>query len=1208
MYVYGICKEEVKQMNRQTINLSKNMRKTVFISMLCLLSYVAHGQTFDSRAFYKFYNDRGEVMDNGGSTDNMANIILGREAKGSAGQLLRIYAAEEGCYHLGLPGYDKGLDYTSDAKADQLIIQWDGDTGNIHQLWTLTPAGEGSYIISPRKHAQLALSYRKDGKVQLVAKNEADPTQHWTIKKTNEPMPRNVNAVGKENWENERIFAINKEPGRNTFHPFLSSESMRQDPNLMEPWEFPRASNFMLLSGMWKFHWVDNPDKRPKDFYKEGFNADSWREIPVPSSWEMQGYGTPIYTNVTYPHKNTPPFIRTVEGWTIEKENNPVGSYIRTFNIGKEWLDKEVFLHFDGCYSALYIWINGKAVGYSQGANNDAEFDVTRYLREGQNTIACEVYRWSDGSYLEDQDMFRLSGIHRNVYLYATRKVRVRDFHITDRLSNDLKTATFEVESEVKAYGKNFSNLKLEVQVLDPNHKEVARQTAAIASVNRSKPQTVRISGNIPANVALWTAETPNLYTFVLTLKDAKGQVIETAANRYGFRRIEVRDNKVYINNELVLFKGVNRHDTHPVLGKAIPVASMKQDIELMKLNNINTVRTSHYPNDARMYALYDAYGLYVMDEADVECHGNNSIGSKDNWEPAMIDRVVRMVQRDRNHPSIIFWSLGNECGGGKNFDAMYKAAKAIDPTRMIHYEGKNNIADIDSHMYPSIANMTAFDRSGRNKPYFLCEYAHAMGNSIGNLPEYWDYIENHSARLIGGCIWDWVDQGLTKQGRPQNEYYYGGDFGDQPNDRDFCCNGIVTPDRQATPKLMEVKKAYQYIEVKPTADCRRISIRNKYDFLSLDAFCMDWQVLRNGVCVEQGTSCLPAAGANQTVEVAVPIKTTMDDAAEYALNVYFKKKAPESWVPAGHYFASEQLMLKAGNALPSIPVCAGQAVTLTEQGNELIFKANNMTMTLDKTKGEMVSLIMGGQERIHNRQGFTFNWYRSINNDGREWLETSVKTNDCTVTRAEGNYIVTVNSTATLKTKKGDSYPYKVVYTVKPNGVVDIDAQFTLDEETYRVPRLGLTAALCAGMEEVTYYGRGPWENYADRKASAYLGRYSTTVTEMEEAYVRSQSMGNREDTRWLTLTDKGGTGILIQADKAFNFSALHFSDRQLWNDMRHGHERNAQRRPETILCIDAVQRGLGNQSCGPAPLPQYEMKPGTYSCHFSISAAVAQ
>ena len=395
---------------------------------------------------------------------------------------------------------------------------------------------------------------------------------------------------------------------------------------------------------------------------------------------------------------------------------------------------------------------------------------------------------------------------------------------------------------------------------------------------------------------------------------------------------------------------------------------------------------------------------------------------------------------------------------------------------------------------------------------------------------------------------------------------------------------------------------------MKPTADCHRISIRNKYDFLSLDAFCMDWQVLRNGVCVEQGTSCLPAAGANQTVEVAVPIKTTMDDAAEYALNVYFKQTAPESWVPAGHYFASEQLMLKAGNTLPSIPVCAGQAVTLTEQGNELIFKANNMTMTLDKTKGEMVSLIMGGQERIHNRQGFTFNWYRSINNDGREWLETSVKTNDCTVTRAEGNYIVTVNSTATLKTKKGDSYPYKVVYTVKPNGVVDIDAQFTLDEETYRVPRLGLTAALCAGMEEVTYYGRGPWENYADRKASAYLGRYSTTVTEMEEAYVRSQSMGNREDTRWLTLTDKGGTGILIQADKAFNFSALHFSDRQLWNDMRHGHERNAQRRPETILCIDAVQRGLGNQSCGPAPLPQYEMKPGTYSCPFSISAAVAQ
>lgn len=1178
------------------------MKKKYLTCLLCLFAFVANGQTFDSQSFYKIYNDRGEVMDNGDSMDNSANIILGREAKGTAGQLFRIGTAENGYIHFGIPAYEKALDYTSDAKENLLIIQWDGYLGNIHQQWILAAVNGNKYIISPRKHTQLALSYRKDGKIQLVRRNDTDPTQKWSICKTNEQIPKSINAVGNENWENEQIFAVNKEDGRNTFHPFLSRESLNNDVTLNEPWEFPRANNFMLLSGMWRFNWVDCPEKRPADFYKEGFNANNWKEIPIPSSWEMLGYGTPIYTNVTYPHKNKPPFILPVEGWTIEKEKNPVGSYLRTFQIGKDWMDKEVFLHFDGCYSAIYIWINGKEVGYSQGANNDAEFNVTSYLREGKNTLACEVYRWSDGSYLEDQDMFRLSGIHRNVYMYATQKVRVRDFHITDCLSDDLKSASFKVASELKAYGKSFSNLKLEVQVLDPKNREVALQETRIASVPRSKLQTVHISGNIPANVALWTAETPNLYTFIITLKDTKGRVIETSANKYGFRRIEQKNNKVYINNELVLFKGVNRHDTHPVLGKAIPVSSMKRDIELMKLNNVNTVRTSHYPNDARMYALYDAYGLYVMDEADVECHGNNSIAGKENWEPAMVDRMVRMVERDKNHPSVIFWSLGNECGGGKNFDAMYKATKALDSSRMIHYEAKNNLADMDSQMYPSVENMMAFDKTARPKPYFLCEYAHAMGNAIGNLLEYWDYIENHSTRTIGGCIWDWVDQGLTMHGRPQNEYYYGSDFGDKPNSYDFCCNGVVTPDRHETPKLMEVKKVYQYIEVKATADTHCISIKNKYDFLSLDAFYMDWMLLRNGVNVEQGMANLPAARPGQTVEVNIPFTTALNDGAEYALSVYFKKKVPEAWVPANHSFASEQVMVKEGKATKAQFVLPGQAVIMNEQDSEITFHANSLTMTFDKNKGEIVSLILGGREMIYNRQGFTFNWYRSLNNDGRKWIDTSLKMNDFKVEQTNGNYVITVNSTATVKTEKGDSYPYSVVYTVSPNGTIGITAQFTLNEGVYHVPRLGLTAALTPRIESVTYYGRGPWENYADRKASAFLGVYSTTVTGMEEEYVRSQSMGNREDVRWVKLMDKGGEGILLQTDKPFNFSALHFTDQQLWNNMRHGHERNAQRRAETILCVDAVQRGLGNQSCGPAPMEKYEMRPSTYTCSFTI------
>lgn len=1181
------------------------MRKNAFIWLCLLITHILYAQTFDSKSFYKIFNDQGEAMNNGDSMDNSANLILSKEAKGTAGQLFTITTTGESEIHIGIPAFEKALDYTSAPQKDLLIIQWDGYAPNIHQQWKLTEAGPDSYVISPKKAPHLALSYRKDGKVQLVEKNITDPAQKWLIKKTNEKLPKSLNATGDEYWENEQIFAINKEEGRNTFIPFLSMEALKNDPSFDKPWETPTADNYMLLNGTWKFNWVDCPEKRPADFYKEGYDVSGWDEIPVPSSWEMLGYGTPIYTNVTYPHKNQPPFIRPVEGWTIEKEKNPTGSYKREFFIQEDWLDKEVFLHFDGCYSALYVWINGQKIGYSQGANNDAEFDISKYLKKGLNTLACEVYRWSDGSYLEDQDMFRLSGIHRNVYLYATQKVRVRDFHITDKLSEDMKKATYHVASTIKAYDKSYKNLKLEVEVLDPSAQVVSKQEINIPTVTRKKGQLVNVQGTIPATVSLWSAETPNLYTFILSLKDAKGNLIEASSNKYGFRKIEQKNNKVYINNELVLFKGANRHDTHPVLGKAIPVESMKRDIELMKLNNLNTIRTSHYPNDPRMYALYDYYGLYVMDEADVECHGNNSIAGKENWEAAMVDRMVRMVERDKNHPSVIFWSLGNECGGGKNFDAMYKVTKEMDPSRMIHYEAKNNLVDMDSHMYPSVENMIAFDKEPRNKPYFLCEYAHAMGNAIGNLPEYWDYIENHSTRMIGGCIWDWVDQGLCKTGRPQNEYYYGSDFGDKPNSYDFCCNGIVTPDRKETPKLMEVKKVYQYIEVKSVSNKdNRIQIKNKYDFLSLNEFVMDWALLKDGLVIERGTMELPNAKPNQTVEVKVPYLSKTTDGSEYAINVYFVKKNPETWVPRAHYFASEQILLEKQTAATNDKMVCNNSrpLQIVEEGENIQIAGSEFRTTFNKKAGSITSLFYNGKEMIHDKNGFTFNWYRSCNNDGRKYLKTTIDIQDCTTKQQADNLIITVNAVATLAGEKNASYPYEVVYEVYPCGKIDVKANFTLKEDAYKVPRLGLTASLSKNIEDVTYYGRGPWENYADRKASAFLGIYKNTVTGFEEEYVRSQSMGNREDVRWVKLTDKGGNGLLIQANKYFNFSALHFTDKQLWNDMRHGHERDKNRLAETILCIDATQRGLGNQSCGPAPMEKYEMKAGTHTCSFSL------
>lgn len=1167
---------------------------------------VLRAQNFDPELFYKIYADTGEVIFNGGTGDNGPNIILSKPQKGVSGEMFRVIQNSQFEISMQLPAFVKALHYSMESKPDVLITQYNANSDTPAQQWIITPTqNENQYVISPKHFENLALSYRKDGKVQLVQRDETDAAQQWTFKVTSEPLPKVVYAVGDVEWENEQIFAINKEDGKNTFFPFFSEESLKSDPSYDKPWEFPKSENFMMLSGTWKFNWVASPDARPVDFYKEGYDVSDWDEIPVPSSWELEGYGTPIYTNVTYPHKNEPPFICTVEGWTIENEPNPVGSYRREFILGENWQGKEVFLHFDGCYSAMYVWINGEKVGYSQGANNDAEFNVTQYLKEGKNSIACEVYRWSDGSYLEDQDMFRLSGIHRNVYLYATNKVRVSDFQISDKLSSNLSAASYEVVADVKAYDKKkYKDLQLEVTVLDDKNRVVSQQSSAVGTVAVKTPAQVVVKGEINSDLKLWSAEIPNLYTFIVALKDASGEVIECASNKYGFRKIEIKNKKVYINDELVLFKGVNRHDSHPVLGKAIPVESMVEDIELMKLNNVNTVRTSHYPNDARMYALYDYYGLYVMDEADVECHGNNSISGMPNWEASMVDRMVRMVERDKNHPSVIFWSMGNECGSGDNFLAMYKAAQAIDPTRPIHYQGRNNAADMDSQMYPSIDNMIIRDKEDTDKPYFLCEYAHAMGNAIGNLVEYWDYIENHSQRMIGGCIWDWVDQGMTMTGRPQTEYYYGSDFGDEPNSADFCANGVVTSDRQVTPKLMEVKKVYQYIEVTASQNPKSVIVKNKYDFLPLDAFRMNWALVKSGRVVEQGETELPKIYSGRTAEVSVDYETEIGSDAEYALNLYFVKKKAESYVPVGHIFASEQIMLTE----PVLKGCGAKTsstvipLQVDEQGSVITVTGAEFTSKFDKSKGTLTSLVYNGQELIYNGEGFAFNWFRGINNDNRTYKKEIVEIQSCDVEQVDGTLQIVVKATANLAHENNAIYPFEVQYTIMPCGKVKVNGEFVIGEDSYLPARVGLRVSLVEAIEDVQYYGRGPWENYLDRKASAFLGIYSNTVTGFEEEYIRSQSMGNREDVRWVRLTDRGGRGLKIKADKIFNFSALHFTDEQLWSEMSHGFQRDSYRLPQTILNIDAVQRGIGNRSCGPGPIEVYEMKPGTYSCEFTL------
>lgn len=1194
----------------------KNLLLAALATVLCLSAAgnaaaqkpLSSGKGFDPGQGYEIRTSGGLVLDNQGSLENNSGIFTTKKEDRKESQVWNIVeSSREGYYLIVSPLTEMSVDNGNHGRKDGPAIQWSTDRGNANQLWKIGVTDDGKYTFTCASSGCM-LGYSSAGVVgepvfQLVppADGPADNMKWDIVKSPLKVVPYSVSHKSENDWENERIFAINKDDGRATFIPFASAEEMRKDPSYPFPWLANNSSRYMSLNGEWKFKWSRQPSERPADFYKNGYDVSGWDELTVPSNWEMHGYGTPLYTNITYPFRNMPPFIQPQKGYMIESEPNATGSYKREFTLPADWKGKEIFVHFNGIYSAAYVWINGKKVGYTQGANNDAEFNITKYVKPGQNSIAVEVYRWSDGSYLEDQDMFRLSGIHRDVYLIATPKMRLRDMKLTSSLDNSLDNAELSIAADIHSYGKAAAGGSLKVTLTDS--EGTVKGTALLPVGKIAKDGEAGIEGSIALKKPqLWTAETPYLYTVDFELQDTDGNILEAATQKFGFRKIEIRDNKVYINNRLVLFKGANRHDTHPQFGKAVPIESMIEDILLFKRFNLNTIRTSHYPNDPKMYAMYDYYGLYVMDEADLECHGNMSLSDKESWEGAYVDRVVRMVERDKNHPSVIFWSLGNECGGGRNFVASYKAAKELDD-RFIHYEGMNDVADMDSRMYPSIESMIEQDRQPRNKPFFLCEYAHAMGNAIGNLEEYWDYIENHSERMIGGCIWDWVDQGINMTGQSEDRYYFGGSFGDYPNDFDFCCNGIVTPDRRVTPKLLEVKKVYQYLKIS-SAGKDKVDILNTYGFTGLDKFNLRYTLLHNGDVTATGGCILPHAAPGEKATLDIPYSEFMGTDGEYFLNIEISLKNSCIWADAGHIVATEQIPLGTvnGDCTPCGPEDGGQAFkTVRERDGSVIFRNNGIEVTFSSKTGIMTGLRYNGKSIIHGHEGFAFNGYRSINNDGRPYPQSSSVLKHFGWETAEDGISVIVNSTIEVTSGK-TVLPYDMKYTLHPSGAIDIDASFHTGEG-FNLPRIALQAFINPALENVVWYGRGPIENYQDRKNAAFVGKYSTTVSDMREWYVRSQTMGGRCDTRWLVLSDDNGNGIRISAiGDTFDFSALHYTDKDLW-ETKYGHDLPSVERAETVLNLDCAHRGIGNASCGPGPRPRYEIaKDCTHSFSFRI------
>jgi len=1009
-----------------------------------------------------------------------------------------------------------------------------------------------------------------------------------------------------QDWENPKIFDINKEKA----HPHFMSYNNRQD--ALEN-QFDQSAYYKLLNDQWKFNWVEKPSDRPKNFYSLNFNDTDWDEISVPANWELNGYGIPIYTNVRYPFPANPP--------KIPDEYNPVGSYRYWFEIPDNWKERDVILHFGAVKSAMYLWINGHKVGYSQGSKLPAEFDITDYVVNGKNLIALEVYRWSDGSYLEDQDFWRLSGIERDVFVYSTPKVRITDFFAKASLVDKYHNGQLNLDVTIKNnQKKKAGDFILEAQLVDDEGKDVLPGPLSEEfSADRDEEITISFSHHL-LKPRHWTAETPNLYNLLLTLKDSKGRILEIVSHKIGFRNIEIRNQQFLVNGEPVLLKGVNRHEHDPLTGHVISKESMLQDILLMKQHNINAVRTSHYPNDPYWYQLCDEYGLYVIDEANIESHGmgysmERSLGNNPDWKEAHLERMERMIQRDKNHPSIIMWSMGNEAGPGQNFAATAELTKKLDPSRPVHYERFNEVCDVVSVMYPSVSYIEAQGKSNDPRPFFLCEYAHAMGNSVGNLDEYWRVIESYP-RLIGGCIWDWVDQGILQKDENGISYYaYGGDFGDHPNDGSFCLNGLVFPDRSIPPKLLEVKRVYQYVGFEAVdLMAGKVKITNKYDFTDLNNFSLHYSVSIDGqtfYSVDHPASFSLEPGESIILNLDLPF-IPIKGMDEYFLNMQFRLKDDLPWGVVGYEVAAIQfkfpvaLMDQAILDLQSIPALSYEkdSVSIRILGSGFKISFNQKTGFLESYQS-LGSELFGQDEGIISSP--ILNLMRAPTNNDKE-IEKSIQNFGLDnlsphlvkmSSKKTGNNAVQVETHIRWLGTQNAIVDHICIYTILGNGAMHMSHQILPSGISSVLPRVGIQMVFKSELEHLTWYGRGPHENYEDRLASADMGIFSSTVSELYVPYIDPQETGNREDARWVGLFNTQDRGIFIIPDSPMSFSALHLTA----NDLALAkHTNELVHRPEVVFNLDYRNAGLGNGSCGPGPLEKFKINPSGVSFGFTI------
>lgn len=1002
-------------------------------------------------------------------------------------------------------------------------------------------------------------------------------------------------AQPNDEWNGKpRIFGVNTLKPHVTSMPYTTVEEAIKGDRHASEW-------YKSLSGTWKFFHVDKPGDRNNDFYKDNYDVSKWDDLPVPSSWQIHGYDHPIYTNVIYPWGQN----NNVRAPGAPTQFNPVGHYRRTFTVPENWDGKRIRLHFEGVESAYYVWVNGNYVGYSEDTFTGHEFDINKYLRKGENNISVQVFRWCDGSWLEDQDFIRLSGIMRDVYIYAVPSVHIQDFQIDATLTGGYTDGLLKTTAWIyNSTGTSSGEFTVELSLFDDTGAEVfSGKSQKVSSIGENGGEK-SVHFEVPvAAPKRWSAETPDLYSAVLTLKDASGKIVQVESNKVGFRKIEIKkDNgapRLYVNGMPVKFHGVDRHELDPDVGRAVTYERMEKDVILMKRFNINALRTSHYPNNPMMYDLCDKYGIYVIDEANVESHGANGDLPKnsDDWRAPAVDRMRTMVQRDKNHPSVILWSLGNEAGNGNVFGSEYDAAHQIDSTRYVHYEGDWSHADVNSWMYfgpDAVANY-----NDANKPIMLCEYEHAMGNSVGDLQEYMDAFYGNP-RSFGGFIWDFIDQGLHHKGTPYFEF--GGMWGDWQNDDNFCANGLVFPDRKIQPEIWEVKYQYSQIRVRNVDAAKgKIQIENRYLFRNLGDF-LDavWQLRENGKVIKEGKldGSQLNIGPNQKKEVTIDmpkIETTIG--AEYHLDIDFRLKKDQLWANAGFSVGHEQFGIDLGQLWSTeVDISSLDAQKVSKGGDDLTIEGSDFKVRFDQKSGTIASYVLAGDTIIKNG-GIPNFWRAPTDNDKGfnmerghgEWRKAGAK-------RRINSVDVKEVSARETQIEFQMSFPdvgsskMTLTYTVYGSGDIIVSYTFNPDGSKSYIPNVGTLFTVPGGYEKVRYFGRGPDENYIGRNRGSFMGIYSTYADSMTVMYMEIGETGQRTDVKWATLTDeKSGKGLMVVGGHRMEFSAQHYTPEQL-TDVKLPWE--LKRDKDITLRVDLHQMGLGGiNSWGAEPLDAYRL-----------------